>query len=275
MFSNPKYLNRGKDSTVQELKYSNEKTPTKVSIVCKAMASKNFNKEVLALLDCRHPHLENIFYIWLRPGQTLLFCEKLDKTLNNIEIKNPLQELNIVEQVLCGLKYLHTKYELAHCDLKENNIMIDHQEKHVKIIDFNNCMPAKSFGTFELGIVLAKKHKDLLKNPSDWDWRVDFWALGCTIFQVKYKRDIIDDFLNMHKIDYNTLDQNYQKLKTKYLLLYNFYLKKLKEFEVTEQIIYACLMSYNAVNLENYLSRYRNFHNLDPQLQIDAAFHQD
>ncbi|SQD79826.1 bifunctional protein-serine/threonine kinase/phosphatase [Moritella yayanosii] len=50
----------------------------------------------------------------------------------------PIQEvLNIVEQVIKGLRAFHRK-ETLHQDLKPGNIMIDNND-HVKIIDFGSC----------------------------------------------------------------------------------------------------------------------------------------
>ena len=229
------------------------------------MKKENFNAEVKKLVGCAHPNLEHIFHIWHASNlsQVVLFCEKLNKTLNMVEITTPEQELSIVEQVLSGLEYLHCDLRLAHCDIKENNIMVDFYNR-IKIIDFNNCMPEESFGTFELGIVLAKKHKDLLINPKNWDWKVDFWALGCTLFQVKNKIDIIDEFLKSTRIDYSTLDTNRHdaKLQRIRVCLYNFYLQKIKEFKINNQLVYSCLKSSSCAKLRSYLKQYRDFHQL-------------
>lgn len=134
----------------------------------------------------------------------------------------------------------------------------------VKIIDFNNCMPKESFRKVELGIVLAKKHMDLLIDPKDWDWKVDFWALGCTIYHIKHKKDIIDDFLTHDKITYAELDTctDNAKLRSARIRLHNFYLRKLKIFKQTEQIVYACLRSTVCAKLAKYLDRYRSFHDI-------------
>ena len=264
MFADPKYLSRGKDSTVQQLSF--KKDGKKISIVCKSMRAENFNSEVNKLVGHNHPQLEKILHIWhYNLGNVVvLFCEQIEKTLNKVKIESFEHELSIAQQVLSGLEYLHLNLELAHCDLKENNIMADAEGKRVKIIDFNNCMPKKAFGRFELGVVLAKKHMDLLVNPKNWDWKVDFWALGCTIFQVKHKADILDEFLKQSNVDYATLDNskyNDQHQKTR-ICLYNFYLRKIKQFKQTEQIVYACLKSSSCSMLAQYFERIRDFHQL-------------
>lgn len=259
------YLSRGKDSLVSNFKYY--KSPTeKIDIVNKCIKNKDFNKEVRRLKNIDHPHLERIFVIWTYGNATYLFCEKLYKTFSRISaIKDTTHELSLIIQLKEGLKYLHSRFRVAHCDIKENNIMIDETEQRVKIIDFNNCMPERVFGTFELGIVLSKKHKDLFIEPKKWSYNVDYWALGCTIFKIKHKTDIIDEFLKINNLTYNQVEDLKKICKT-HFNLYNFYLNKISQFKLTEQLIYCCLRYESIVSFEKCLKNFVEFHNIDYSL---------
>ena len=106
--------------------------------------------------------MEKIYYILFSKTNVVIFCEKLDKTFNKAKIKSSAQELQFVIQIFNGIEYLHETMGLAHCDIKENNIMINNEETHVKLIDFNNCVHKTQFKSFELGVTLAKKHKESL-----------------------------------------------------------------------------------------------------------------
>lgn len=153
-----KYISKGRDSVVREVIFKT-KQGKNIPLVCKSMRAEDFNKEVSRLVGHDNPNLEKIIHIWLTRPNTLLFCERLDKTLSKAIIRDITHELDLAMQILNGLKFLHEKMRLAHCDLKENNIMIDNTDTLVKIIDFNNCVFEPQFGKFELGLHLQKNIK--------------------------------------------------------------------------------------------------------------------
>ena len=87
----------------------------------------------------------------------------------------------VAAEILLGLLYLHEKLDVVHRDLKPENVLID-ENGHCKLTDFGlsklGTIKAYSFcGTFNY---LAPE----LTKMQPYNKMVDFWMLGCIIFEM-------------------------------------------------------------------------------------------
>jgi serine/threonine protein kinase len=126
---------------------------------------------------------------------SFIIVEKLDIQLSDMSGKFNRKQINLIaQQLISALEYLHTKMNIAHCDIKENNVMYSKSSRVFKLIDFNNACTQDEFGKFELNVTLLKQSLRLFKNGYDWDYHVDVWALGATLYSVLYNKDLLREY---------------------------------------------------------------------------------
>ena len=144
---------------------------------------------------------------------------------NNTPCKEQLI-LNIISEVVCGLKYMHTKEGVIYKDLNPNNIMLDNNFR-VKLIDFgltieqsekndnisgvkNNSSLTQSVSPVFEGSIFYSAPEIL--NNDKVTVECDIWALGCIVYEmIKLKPPFDGD--NPLTIAKNTCELNYEKIK--------------------------------------------------------------
>lgn len=139
----------------------------------------------------------------LIPGSCLdseLICpiERVEWKLNQIALYMPIADcdvkvylkklqdkhiLSLVKSLTQGLKYLHD-HNILHGDIKPSNILVF--DKHYKYADFGSSC-------YYLGKKMSQtKYTRQYRAPevwrNDYDLKADIWALGCTLFEIAYKR---------------------------------------------------------------------------------------
>ena len=126
-----------------------------------------------------------------------LSCTLEDRILNNQSV----DILALVGDCAKGLDYLHA-LGIAHCDLKENNIMFSEVSCEYKLIDFGHSRFVANPKFEKLRLTLCRTPPDVALNPRFWNENVDYWALGC-IFYAVLKKIQLTTYL---QVAYNTVD---------------------------------------------------------------------
>ena len=86
-------------------------------------------------------------------------------------------------QIASALKYLHS-LQIAHCDLKLENILVDRELSQTKLIDFGLSIQNKSrIEDFCLGTP-SYMSPQLLKKEGFSPFKADVWALGVLLFKL-------------------------------------------------------------------------------------------
>ncbi len=135
--------------------------------------------------------------------------------LHTLYIKNKLpfnteDELisNILQPLINGLKCLH-KHNIAHRDIKLENIMYDKKNNTYKWIDFGlSCRlkcsqgPVGNYSTMAPEVLLKETFKPTIAN-----WiKTDIWSFGCTVYKILerksyYTQNLLSDLYNEKKFN--------------------------------------------------------------------------
>jgi len=101
---------------------------------------KHIMVEIAVLKNIRHPNiigLYEVFYTGTKLYLVMEFCKDGELYSHIVKHKSlPADESAIIlKQMLMGLAYLHDQ-NIVHRDMKPENVMIDIETKHIRIIDF-------------------------------------------------------------------------------------------------------------------------------------------
>lgn len=114
----------------------------------------------------------------------------------------PLIEIKLFSyQILCGLRYLHSK-SLVHRDLKPQNIIIDPDTGCLQICDFGNAKRARE--NEKSTTYIGSRHyraPELILNKEEYGCPIDIWAAGCVIAQLIYGKPIFPGTNTLSQMD--------------------------------------------------------------------------
>jgi len=94
-----------------------------------------------------------------------------------------------IYEILKGLDFCHSM-GIMHRDIKPHNIMIDHEKKDVRIIDWGLAeyyIPEKPYNVR----VASRYYKgpELLVDDFHYNYSLDMWSLGCTMGNMMFQKD--------------------------------------------------------------------------------------
>jgi serine/threonine protein kinase len=135
---------------------------------------------------------------------TIIIYNLLYSTLSNLYQTYPLdisQIRNLSKQLLEAVKEMFS-YNIMHCDLKPDNIMIDNKD-NLYLIDFGLASEIKNkIGTFYIQTIYYRAPEVILKQTVSKE--IDLWSVGCIIAELfilepLYEEQDLDKLLNIIK----------------------------------------------------------------------------
>ena len=207
--------------------YAYEEGPKDEKWVVKIVSATNARlprivEEIMIGFSCNHPNVLRIegFYMEPNHGDWKFYIKmprmkeslkaKIERHKNTGPMLTKQEVKNYVDQIVAGLKYLHTR-KIAHRDLKPGNILLDHNGK-VLIADFGEAIFAAeesehvihnraSTKVYRAPELLEKgpalKKEDLFK--------ADVWSLGLLLAEICFvdiNLKTLQIYLIGFKIDY-------------------------------------------------------------------------
>jgi len=92
-------------------------------------------------------------------------------------------------EILKSLDFTHSK-GIMHRDIKPHNIMIDHEKKELKIIDWG--LAEFYFPNKDYNVRVASRYfkgPELLVDYQYYDYSLDIWSLGCTLASIIFMKE--------------------------------------------------------------------------------------
>jgi len=161
---------------------------------------------LLSSQACEHPNIIKFYEVYhslshimfrMEDGGTDNLFNRLDGTRGSLSVE---QVESLLTQCVDGLHHLHTKVEMAHRDVKPENIMIDDTDHGimVKYVDFDvskkvhvGSTCAGTIGTFPFmgpEVLLESEYKP---------YPADIWSLGIVFLEVLCQLSILRKALSL------------------------------------------------------------------------------
>jgi casein kinase II subunit alpha len=115
--------------------------------------------------------------------------------INNTDWKTLYPTLSLddiryyIYQILRALDYSHSQ-GLMHRDVKPHNVMIDHEKRELRVIDWGLAEFYHPLQDYNVRV--ASRHykgPELLVNDTLYDYSLDMWSLGCVLAGMIFKKE--------------------------------------------------------------------------------------
>jgi eukaryotic-like serine/threonine-protein kinase len=154
----------------------------KAEYATEATFREQFAREARLLAGMPHPNIVKVFDIDPDMDRPFMVLELIQgHTLGQLLPLPMLQAIDYLIQVADALDFCH-RHGILHCDIKPENIMVDHQG-HVKLIDFGISHPA---GSSIKGDIIGSPHYVAPERVCGGPLTpaTDVYAFGIMLFQV-------------------------------------------------------------------------------------------
>jgi len=152
----------------------------------------NVKNEVRILRSLNHPNVIKFLDVYDETKLFYIFTTKMTTDMLEAILASPRSKLDermtrfLTMQILTAVEYLHSK-DIAHCDLKPENVLLDNQLKNtslpkIEICDFGyaRSMSASAVRKSVKGTAFYSSPELLLTEKHDRS--IDIWSIGVIIF---------------------------------------------------------------------------------------------
>ena len=178
----------------------NTETNSYVAIKILKKNFSNFNdclelNEIKILKELNHENIIKILEVIREENNKVsLIFEYLDENLNDFmeKYENKNEKIpeniikNILHQILEGLNYLHSQ-RIIHRDLKPDNILLDLNNKKVKIADFGTAKKILNNSNEILTDYICTRWyraPECILRSVKYNEKIDIWAFGCIVYEL-------------------------------------------------------------------------------------------
>lgn len=176
-----------------------EKIPTKYNKIYEFGNNKiikepgnNFFAETMIMSHFKNCFINRSEDILIKNNKIEIVMEKAQGACNQVKTVNQIRLDNWLFDISSAVAYLH-KFKIIHGDIKPSNILI--YNKEIKLHDFElSCFILHDKQQFENKMYTRQYRAPEVWNTNEWGFPADIWALGCTLYKLIYKKNIIPDF---------------------------------------------------------------------------------
>ena len=149
---------------------------------------------------------------------------------------------NIIYQIVCGVKYLHS-CNIMHRDLKPENILMIINNNLIKIADFGTAKEIPEYKNNSLtDYVCTRWYRapECTLKSTNYNEKIDVWAIGCIMAELYTLKPLfpgIDEFDQLNKIlkivgtpEYNEWPEGYALVQKLNIRLPNYNKSNLKQY---------------------------------------------
>ena len=161
------------------------------------------NENIVKLIEViREPNSDVSYIFELCDCNLFEFIEKHRKQkmfISEAKIRN------IIYQITCGVKYLHS-FNIMHRDLKPENILMIINNNLIKLADFGTAKEVPKYKDNSLtDYVCTRWYRapECSLKSNNYDEKIDIWAIGCIMAELYTLKPIfpgIDEFDQLNKI---------------------------------------------------------------------------
>jgi casein kinase II subunit alpha len=222
-FSDADILGSGKYSEVYEGYFVNEPSKKCVIKILKPVRIDKIRREISILEKLDHPNIIKLYDVVMNPETNFpaLVMEYVDTgDLSRRELFHSFTNEDTqyyLYKILHALDYAHSR-GIMHRDIKPGNVMIDHEKREVKIIDWGLAEFFHMDKDYNVKVASREyKGPELLVGIRTYDYSLDIFSLGCMM------ADIIFDTGTFFKglDNFDQLDRIAKKLGSEGLRAYH------------------------------------------------------
>ncbi|OBA21603.1 kinase-like protein [Metschnikowia bicuspidata var. bicuspidata NRRL YB-4993] len=153
---------------------------------------KNYERTIneKAILEkVNHPNVVKLYYAFQDNNKVYLILEYLDggEIFHHLAQQRYLSEKDAsfyIAQIVLALRYLHSSLKVIYRDLKPENCMLN-SAGHLVLTDFGlSKFSSDDADANHLMIGTAQYMAPEVIKGEDYDFRVDWWSLGCVAFDM-------------------------------------------------------------------------------------------